>query len=82
MSACAFSRIIYAYAIGVKAHAIEGLKYAYAVLSPNIARPLTLRASPTDYATFDQIKSFLIFYIRLFFGKRKTAKDYHFIFYD
>ena len=28
-------------------------------MSPNIARPLTLRTSPRDYATLNQIKSFL-----------------------
>ena len=34
-------------------------------MSPYIARPLTLRTSRSDYATFKQIKSFLIFNIRL-----------------
>ena len=28
------------------------------VMSPNIARPLTLRTSPSDYVTFNQIKPF------------------------
>ena len=36
-----------------------GRLYMYiTVMSPNIARPLTLRTSPRDYATFNQIKSF------------------------
>ena len=44
-------------------------------MSPNIARPLTLRTSPSDYATFNQIKKFLIFNIRLL-----QAKDFYFMF--
>ena len=44
-------------------------------MSPNIARPLTLRTSPSDYATFNQIKSFLIFNIRLL-----QAKAFYFMF--
>ena len=35
------------------------------VMSPNIAQSLTLRTSPSDYATFNKIKSFLIFSIGL-----------------
>ena len=31
------------------------------VTSPNIAWPLTLRTSPSDYATFKQIKYFVIY---------------------
>ena len=46
-------------------------------MSPNIAWPLTLRTSPSDYATFNQIKSFLIFSIRLLL-ERKKAKGFHF----
>ena len=38
-------------------------------MSPNIARPLTLRTIPSDYATFNQIRSFLIFNIRLLQAK-------------
>ena len=41
------------------------------VMSPNIARPLTLRTSPSDYATFNKIKSFLIFNIRLLLEREK-----------
>ena len=48
------------------------------VMSPYIARPLTLRTSPNDYATFNQIKSFLIFSIRLLLEREKTAKGFHF----
>ena len=29
------------------------------VVSPNIAQPLTLRTSPSDYGTFNQIKYFV-----------------------
>ena len=36
--------------------------------------PLTLRTSPSDYATFNQLTYFFIFNIRLPFGKGKTAK--------
>ena len=46
-------------------------------MSPNIERPLTLHTSPRDYATFNQIKSFLIFNIRLLLER---AKDFHFVF--
>ena len=41
------------------------------VMSPNNVRPLTLRTSPSDYATFNQIKSFLIFRIRLLLEREK-----------
>ena len=44
------------------------------VMSPNIARPLTLRTSSSDYATFNQIKSFLIFSIRLLLEREKQQK--------
>ena len=44
------------------------------VMSPNIARPLTLRTSPSDYATFNQIKSFFIFSIRLLLEREKQQK--------
>ena len=49
----------------------------FTVMSPNIVWPLTLRTSPTDYATFNQIKSFLIFSIRLLLEREKTAKCFH-----
>ena len=42
-------------------------------------RPLTLRTSQSDYATFNQIKSFLIFNIKVAFGQRKTAQSLHFM---
>ena len=45
--------------------------FSITVMSPNIARPLTLRTSPSDFATFNQIKSFLIFNIRLLFESEK-----------
>ena len=48
------------------------------VLSPNIAPPLTLCTSPSDYATFNQIKTFLIFSIRQLLEREKTAKGFHF----
>ena len=41
------------------------------VMSPNIAQPLTLRTSPSDYATFNQIKTFFIFNIRLLLEREK-----------
>ena len=41
------------------------------VMSPNIARPLTLHTSPSDYATFNQIRSFLIFNIMLLLEREK-----------
>ena len=47
-------------------------------MSPNIARPLTLRTSPSDYAIFNQIRSFLIFSIRLLLERENTAKRFHF----
>ena len=43
----------------------------YTVKSPNIARPLTLRTSPSDYATLNQIKPFLISSIRLLMEREK-----------
>ena len=43
----------------------------FTVMSPNIARPLTLCTSPSDYAIFNQIKSFLIFSIRLLLEREK-----------
>ena len=45
---------------------------------PNIAWPLTLRTSPSDYATFNQIKSFLIFNIG-FLLERVKKKKFHFM---
>ena len=41
------------------------------VMSPNIARTLTLRTSPNDYATFNKIRSFLIFSIGLLLEREK-----------
>ena len=46
------------------------------VMSPNIARPLTLRTSPSDYATSNQIKPFLIFNIRLLLEREKNSKRF------
>ena len=46
--------------------------------SPNIARPLTLRTCPSDYATFNQIKSSLLFNIGLLLEKEKQPKN-HFV---
>ena len=43
-------------------------------MSPNIARPLTLRTSPSDYATFNRIKSFFISSIRLLLEREKQQK--------
>ena len=43
-------------------------------MSPNIARPLTLRTCPSDSATFNQIKYFLIFNIRLLLEGEKQQK--------
>ena len=47
-------------------------------MSPNIVRPLTLRTSPSDYATFNQIKSFFDIKYQAALGKRKIAKGFHF----
>ena len=43
-------------------------------MSPNIARPLTLRTNQSDYATYNQIKYFLIFNIRLLLEREKQQK--------
>ena len=43
-------------------------------MSPNTAQPLTLRTTPSDYATFNQIKSFLRYIIRLLLGREKQQK--------
>ena len=48
------------------------------VTSPNIARPLTLRTSPSDYATFNQIKSFLLFNFGLLLEREKQQKVFTF----
>ena len=50
------------------------------VMSPNIAMPLTLRTSPSDYATFNQIKSFLIFNIRLLLERERQQKIFTYVF--
>ena len=47
--------------------------FPFTVTSPNIARPLTLRTCPSDYAT-DQIKSFLILNIGLLLEREKMQK--------
>ena len=47
---------------------------SFTVMSPNIARPLTLRTSPSDYATFNQIKSFLIFNISLLLEREHSKR--------
>ena len=43
-------------------------------MSPNTARPLTLRTSPIDYAKFNQIKFILIFSIRLLLEQETQQK--------
>ena len=43
-------------------------------MSPNIVRPRILHTSQSDYATFNQIKTFLIFNIRLFLEREKQQK--------
>ena len=55
-------------------HHLHASKTPFTVMSPNIARPLTLRTSPSDYAKFNQIKSFLIFSIRLLLEREKQQK--------
>ena len=50
----------------------------HTVISPNIVQPLTLCTSPSDYGTFNQIRSFLIL-IAGCFWKEKTAKGFHFL---
>ena len=47
--------------------------------SPKIARPLTLPTSQKDYTTFNQIKSFLIFNIRLLLEREKQQNHFHFM---
>ena len=44
------------------------------VTSPNIVRPLTLRTSPSDYATFHQVKSLLLFIFGCFRKEKKRKK--------
>ena len=44
------------------------------VMSPNSARPITLRTSPSDYSTFNQIQSF-----KVDFGKKKRFSPNAFI---
>ena len=39
--------------------------------SPNIARSLTLRSSPSDYSAFNQIKKFWIINIRVLLENEK-----------
>ena len=51
--------------------------FSVTVTSPNIAQPLTLRTSPSDYATFYQVKSFLLFNIGLLLEKEKKAKSFY-----
>ena len=46
---------------------------------PNIVQPLTLRTSQSDYATFNQIKSFLLINIGLLTEREKTSKSFHFM---
>ena len=48
----------------------------YTAMSPNIARPLTLRTSPSDNATFNQINIFFIFNIRLLLEREKQQKNF------
>ena len=50
------------------------ISFVVTVTSPKIARPLTLRTSPSDYATFNQIKSFLLFNIGLLLEREKSKK--------
>ena len=66
--------LIYRYGCGKKVGHCESLIFitsTYTVMSPNMARPLTLRTSPSDYVTFQQIKYFLIFNIRLLLEREK-----------
>ena len=44
------------------------------VMFPSIVWPLTLHTSPSDYATFIQIKSVLIFNIKLLLEREKQQK--------
>ena len=51
------------------------LQLSVTVTSPNIARPLTLLTSPSDYTTFNhQIKSFLIFNIMMPLERENSKK--------
>ena len=55
-------------------HVVYATNNKSTVMSHNIARPLTLRTSPSDYATFNQVNSFLIFSIRLLLEREKQQK--------
>ena len=44
--------------------------------SPKIARPLTLRTKPSDYATFNQINYFLLFNIGLLLERERNSKKF------
>ena len=54
----------------------------YIVMFTNTARPLTLRSSPNYYDTFNEIKSYLIFIIRLLLEREKQQKVSLFAFND
>ena len=43
----------------------------YIVMFPNTAQPLTLRTSPNYYGTFNEVKPYLIFNIRLLLEREK-----------
>ena len=58
-----------------------GSKQRVTVTSPNIARPLTLRTSPNEYVTINQIKSFLIFNIGLLLEREKQQNVFTLYFY-
>ena len=53
---------------------VRYLIFVVTVMSPNSLQPLTLCISPRDYATFNQIKSFLIFDIGLLLEREKQQK--------
>ena len=55
----------------------ERKQIIYTVMSPNIARPLILRTSTNDYATFSQIKSFSLFNSGLLVEREKQQKVFH-----
>ena len=50
------------------------ISFVVSVTSPNIGWFLTLRTSPSDYATFNQIKSFLLFNFGLLLEREKSKK--------
>ena len=52
------------------------VRISVTVMSPNIALPLTLRTSPSDYASFNQKKKFFSYLVLGCFWKEKNSKRF------